>query len=75
MSRIQSGVNNDAPPLSLSLARSIDRLGRGIRNTLLLVFYARRKQLPFFNAPRGRRDVQRWGKLDSTAAMKQRFDA
>jgi hypothetical protein len=53
MSCIQSGVNNDVPPLSLSLARSIDRLGRGIRNTLLLVFYARRKQLPFFNALEG----------------------
>lgn len=57
MSCIQSGVNNDAPPLSLSLAFSIDRSGRGVRNTLLLVFYARRKQLAF-DALEGGRDVQ-----------------
>lgn len=58
MSRIQSGVNNGAPSLSVSLAPSIDRLERGARNTLPLVFYACRKQLPF-NGQKGERGKDR----------------
>lgn len=63
MSRIQSGVNNDAFFFSFSLSPvpPIDRSERGARNTLLLVFYVLRKQLPF-NTPKGGEMSNREGK-------------